>query len=516
MHSSTKTQPFPVGGAVGATGVAWRTALAVLAAALVGIVAIFWETAASAVLVWTHSATFNHCFLIVPISGWLIWQRRAALAGCAPRPSAWGLVVLAAGGALWLVGELASFNEPKHFALVTMIQGAVLAVLGGTVYRRLLFPLLYLYFLVPTGEFLVRPLQDFTAAFVVAGLNLVGVPVYSDGVFIEIPNGLFEVAEACAGLRFLIASIAFGALFANIVYRSTGRRLAFLVASTVVPIIANGFRAFGIVMLAYVSNNAIAVGVDHIVYGWGFFAAVTLLLIWIGLKFQEPEAEAPPPPARGRGRAGSAPALIAAGVVVLGLAVVPRAYAGWIAARAADADVAALQLPAATAATVPAADSWMPVLPGADRELRASYGEGADAVQFYIGFFARQDDGRKIISSRNAIVDDETWSRLGGGRMTATVDGRDRDVLYERITDGSRRRLVLYWYWVDGQFTASRAAAKLLQVKAELTGGDRSAALVAVAADYRDTPDEASSRLAAFLAGMPPLAPLLARADGGR
>jgi exosortase len=78
---------------------------------------------------------------------------------------------------------------------------------------RLLGPLLYLFFLVPSGEFLVPKLQEFTASLAIGGLQIVGVPVYSDGIFIQIPEGAFVVAEACAGLRFLVASIAYGAIF---------------------------------------------------------------------------------------------------------------------------------------------------------------------------------------------------------------------------------------------------------------------------------------------------------------
>lgn len=489
----------------------WPAALAALAAGLAGLLWLFRDTAVSQVQVWIGSATFNHCFLVIPISVWLAWRRRAWVAEAAPRPSPWGLAVLAAMGLVWLVGELASFREPQHFALVGMVQGVVLAVLGVAVCRRLAFPLLYLLFLVPTGEFLVPPLQEFTTAFIVAGLTVVGVPVYSDGVFLEIPNGRFEVAEACAGLRFLVASLAFGALFANLAYASRWRRAAFMAASVVVPILANGVRAFGIVMIAHLSDNRLAAGVDHIVYGWGFFAVVTLLLTWIGLRFEQP---VPPRPTAPAGRAGSVAGLAAAALAAVMMAGLPRLAAERIAGTAPRGDLTALALPAAERARVPANDSWRPVLPGADREMRASYGDGEAAVQFYLGYFLRQGDGRKIISSQNRIADDRRWNRLGGGAMPASVDGRPMTVLYERITDGTRRRLVWYWYWVDGRFTASPLMAKLLQVKAELAGGVRSAALIAVAADYHDRPAEAAERLAAFLAAAP-LAPALALAAAG-
>src|ERR1700742_3821081 len=95
-------------------------------------------------------------------------------------------------------------------------------------------PLLYLFFLVPFGAFLTPVLQGFTAHFIDVGLGVLGIPHVVDAYFIEIPEGRFVVAEACAGLRFLIASIAFGVLYACLMYRGIWRRLGFIAASMVV------------------------------------------------------------------------------------------------------------------------------------------------------------------------------------------------------------------------------------------------------------------------------------------
>src|SRR6185437_11085158 len=101
-------------------------------------------------------------------------------------------------------------------------------------YRVLLGPLLYLYFLVPFGGFITPQLQDFTTAFTTRGLDFVGIPNYSDGFSIQIPQGTFYVAEACAGLRFLVAAVAFGCLYALVIYRSPWRRALFIAVSVVV------------------------------------------------------------------------------------------------------------------------------------------------------------------------------------------------------------------------------------------------------------------------------------------
>src|SRR5207248_7787616 len=148
-------------------------------------------------------------------------------------------------------------------------------------------PLLYLYFLIPVGEYLQHPLQQFTVAFINTGLDVFQIPHFVDGVLIEIPEGSFSVTEACAGLRFLIASIAFGGFYACVMYASPLRRFVFLALSFVVPIFANGLRALGIVVIGHYLGSSQAVATDHVLYGWLFFSLVTFVLIVIGLGFRE-------------------------------------------------------------------------------------------------------------------------------------------------------------------------------------------------------------------------------------
>ena len=145
----------------------------------------------------------------------------------------------------------------------------------------------YLYFLVPSGAFLTLPMQEFAARFAVRGVELLGIPVYSNGLDIEVPGARFTVAEACAGLRFLIASVALGTLYGYTMYRSWQRRAAFIVVSIIVPIIANGMRVMGIVVYGYILGNAEAAIADHLIYGWVFFSIVSIILILLGLPFRQ-------------------------------------------------------------------------------------------------------------------------------------------------------------------------------------------------------------------------------------
>ena len=281
---------------------AWRSQRGVAITLGLGVITLgvlFHEEVAAAVDTWMDSTAYNHCFLVLPIAAYLVWDRRDTLHGFSAQPALWPALAGIPIALMWLLAERLGIMEGRQLMAMSFLELLALVVLGWKLWWQLSGPLLYLYFLVPFGDFLTPRLQDITTVFVRHGLNLLQIPNYITGYTIEIPEGAFYIAEACAGLRFLIASIAFGVLYALLMYRSPLRRVAFIAASMVVPIIANGMRAVGIVALGHLLGSAKAAATDHVLYGWIFFSLVILLLIALGLPFREDivreGADAPPP-----------------------------------------------------------------------------------------------------------------------------------------------------------------------------------------------------------------------------
>ncbi|MEP7282641.1 MAG: exosortase A, partial [Rubrivivax sp.] len=164
---------------------------------------LFRDTALSMVAIWERSATFAHAFLVPPIAGWLVWRCRERLARAPLQALPWMLLPMAAACALWVAGELVSVSAASQFALVALIVLSVPALFGWTFTRGILFPLGFLFFAVPMGEFLVPTLIDHTANFTVSALRSSGIPVYRDGNVFVIPSGSWSVVEACSGVRYL-------------------------------------------------------------------------------------------------------------------------------------------------------------------------------------------------------------------------------------------------------------------------------------------------------------------------
>lgn len=489
------------------SGISWTVALAAISVSICGLLAVFWGTVSQMVETWYVSATFNHGFLIVPICLWLLWERHEALVLYVPKPDFRGLALVSICAAGWVVSNAAGVNSGKEFALVGMIQTTVFTIVGWRLFRAMFFPMAFLLFAVPFGDFLIPSLQDLTAAMVVEGLGWVGIPVYLDGVFLSIPSGNFEVAEACSGVRFLIATIALGVLFANLSFRSVSRRFVIVLLSILVPIVANGIRAFGIVYIAHISDHKIAVGVDHLIYGWIFFAIVTVVLLAIGMTFRETDGDneiyMPAPRDRVAGRFSRAPGLFSAALAAVAVAILAPLYSDAMLSRGITALSRPLDAPAVGDGWTTAPEittDWRPHFAGADGELMRTYRKDGREVHLYLAYYTHQRQGAELINSANSFVDGHRWQRASSGTASTEVGGHPLEVKATRLLGrGGAGRLVWEWYWIGDRFTSDRYIAKLYEAAAKLFGTTQSAAAIIVAADFHDNPAEAAVQLADFV-----------------
>lgn len=269
----------------------WRAALVRLALAALALIALSSREWGEMIHIWWNSDSYSHILLVPPIIAWLAWIRREDAAQVAPRGSWPGLAAVAAALGLWLVGRATELNLLAHAGAVAMLPAATLALLGPRVGALLALPLGFAVFLVPFGDEIVPPLQYFTAEMAIALTHMVGVPARIDGIYIHTPAGLFIVAEACAGVHFLIAMVALGVLTCFTSFASWRRRALFMLACVVVPIIANGIRAWATIYIAQFIGAEAAGGFDHIVYGWIFFALVVALVLGTAWRWFEREPE---------------------------------------------------------------------------------------------------------------------------------------------------------------------------------------------------------------------------------
>jgi exosortase A len=486
--------------------------------AALGVLAVYGGTAASIVSIWYRSETFAHGYVVIPISLWLAWRMRAELERTPAIPWWPGLLAVAAAGTAWFVSDAADVLGAKQFALAFIVLAAIITVVGKRVARVAAFPLAFLLFAVPVGEIFVPTLIEWTANFTVAALRASGVPVYREANYFVIPSGAWSVVEACSGIRYLIASLMVGTLYAHLMYRTRLRRAAFIAAALFVPIVANWLRAYMIVMIGHLSNNQLAVGVDHIIYGWVFFGLVMLLLYWIGSMWQEPEAIVAPvarigairdAPVHRRSLAIAAMASIAVAAPFAPLsAMVTRSI------QASQVSLAPIEAAQGWTATAKPVGTWRPRYSGYVAELAQGFEKNGDSVGLYLAFYRDQKKGRELVTSSNQLVHkmDEHWRE--GEQVADRVEWSGRDVEAVRTELLGVRPLMVYsLFWVDGRLTGSPYVAKALLAWSRLTGNGDDCALIVWYADRRGDPAAVRAVLADFAATMSPsIEHLLARA----
>ncbi|CAL1239511.1 exosortase A [Candidatus Methylocalor cossyra] len=490
----------------------WPLAGGLTAVALAALLGIYHSTFLSMVEIWQRSDTFAHGFLVFPVTGWLVWRRRQRLAQLTPRPDYLALPVLAVLGLGWLVARLTGALVVEQLALIGLIAVTVWLMLGRRVVGELLFPLGFLVFAVPMGESLIPPLMAFTADFTTGMLRLVGIPVYREGTFFSIPSGDWSVVEACSGLRYLIASVTLGFLYAYLSYRSLLRRLAFLALAMVFPVIANGLRAFLIVMLAHLSDMKLAVGVDHLIYGWVFFGAVMLFLFWLGALWTEREPDRPTatPADPGPGKPADAKAFAFGLLATLAIAAVWPVRAAyleqWSEARSGPVELVLPEGAGPWRAVATVFTDWEPSYKGADLETSRVYQDGRDTVELHVLYYRRQRQGEELINSRNVLIRQKhpVWKMPEEQPRRVQLNGRPVMVLQGRLNSPSQRLLTWRWYRIGGHYLVDEYAGKLLEARDRLLGRSSDEAAIVLATEAGDNPEAAAKVLQRFADAMLP------------
>lgn len=485
----------------------WRAPLVTLAALAAALLLPFRTDATALARIYWTSTTFGHCLFIGPVIAWLVWTRRDKVAQLTPVAWTPGLLLVAAGGLAWLIGDAAGVAFARHLGLVVILQGAVVTLLGPNVTRALAFPIAYALFLVPFGESLETPLQTVTVRTVMPLLHLAGVSARVEGVLITIPQGYFEVAEACSGAKFVLAMLAYGALVANTCFRSWRRRAGFMLVSLVVPVLANGARAFATIYAAHLTSVAQATGYDHIVYGWIFFGLVMAGCMALGWRWFDRSPDDPViDPARLQGRVRGAVRLPVAAALVLGVAL---AFVAWGTALAARAQrlPAHIDLPEVAGwhrAPLSIRAPWMPTYPGADHALFGRYVDTrGDAVDLAVAVYGTQREGKELVGFGVGVLrEDDRWVRVDD--LSPIASGTAM-----RITaPGPVERVVATWYRVADVTTGDARRVKIETLRAKLLGGPQRAVAIHLSAEALpgQDPQVAIERFAQALGPMGALA----------
>ena len=493
----------------------WAAPLAAFVATLLVAIVAYRGTIASMVNVWSHSDTFAYGFLVAPISLYLVWKSRDSVAPLEPRPAPLALVALVPLGFGWILGRAASVLFIEQLCFVAMIPILVIAFLGQSVARRIAFPLGFLFFMVPFGDVFQPALMEITADLSELALRLTGLPVAREGLYLITTTARWHVVESCSGLRFTVAGVVLATFFAYLSYRSPWKRLIFVAGAVVVSILANGFRAYVLILIGHLTDMKRGQGFDHYAYGWLVFTAAMVAFFMVGAAWRDREDPATPDRRDSRDTAGTGASrrfTPAAWAALAGLAIVLATagpvYEALRSTRAAGSNSLVIAAPSAPAGWIAGAEDtslWRPFFHGAASEANRRYDSPAGAAQCYIGYYADQAQGRELLHKRNTLfdVDDPAWRIVGEGPQRVVERGSSftaRETIL-RVRGGSW--VLWHWYWIPDEYTTSPLQAKWLQARSSILGHRDHAAVIVLGATAR-TPEDAERLLTQFAGDMLP------------
>ena len=234
---------------------------------------------------WSANENYSHGFLIVPLAAYFAWERRHRL-WCAEVRVSWPGALLVAASLLALIaGVLGAELFLARVAMIGVLAGAILFVLGASCFRILAFPLAFLFLMIPLPAIIFNqiafPLQLLASRAGEAALSAAHIPVLREGNVIVLASTTLEVAEACSGIRSLISLLALGIVYG---YFSDPRHLARLALALVtvpIAIAANALRVAGTGIAAHFIGAAAAEGFLHTFSGWLMFVAAAGILVMV-------------------------------------------------------------------------------------------------------------------------------------------------------------------------------------------------------------------------------------------
>ncbi len=452
-------------------------------------ITVYFQALGDMVGVWLGSETYSYCFFILPICLYLIYEKRKQLARIPINFNHWLLIPLLLGQAVFLLSDLAGIGILAHLSAYGSLICIIGIVYGLKVLNFLMFPLGYLILSVPMGEELIPALQNVTADISVWLVEVVGIPVYREGLYIYIPNGTFVVAEACSGIRFLISMIAIGTLYAYLYYQSIWRRLVFVGLSLVIPIIANGIRAFGIIYVGHKTDMEHAVGADHLVYGWVFFSIVLVLLMAIG-KFWREDVHDENDNTEQHKPAQFKPSIFAS-VLLLFLAVTALTFkplyenlvvGQYQKINQENSLLTFLKSNANDEFIV----SFNPSFNKADRLYQTKVHFNNTKLEVYLAQFDVDNKERELINWGNRIYDIDKLSIINKQNINlASANGNINATLLKLVALNGVKQSLVYWYEVSGVRTSDKLAVKKAQLFNKLAGGSGGGSIVILSVDNK-------------------------------
>ncbi len=483
-----------------------------MAVLVMAVLWYYWPVLSVLFMNLVESEDYSYGLLLPLVSGYLVYLKWPQIRGLLWRPSPLGLLFIAAGFSLYILGGIAGDFYTPRLSFLVVVTGLLFLMGGWSLVRLLLFPLLLLVIMVPLPEFvqkrLTLPLQLISSGLATTMLQIVGIPAFRQGNVIDLGVRQMQVVEACSGLRYILSLFALGVIFCYFFQRRLWKIIVLLIVLIPSAIVANALRVTGMGIFPALQQP----GFWHAFSGWLIFVfcmGILSLINWILNKIQPlapipRDSLAPSPPAPRRPLVIESYLVIALGLVCL---------AGPLASRVAV--VAPVELRQSFDRFPMELGPWhgrlvyidpeMVKATQSDAHLNAEFSHpGQPPVTLWIAYYESQKKAGGSVHSPKICLNGGGWTELdsGIGRI-----GKDMPVNYMIMEQMGNRMVVYYWYLQRGRWFTSEYLNKLYMGLDGLRRRRTDGALIRLITPATPNVAEARKRLDAFALQLAPVLP---------
>lgn len=231
---------------------------------------------------WLGHSDNSHAFLVPFVSLFFVWQKKDELRSSLIESSAWGGLLLVISLFVYVISYAGGLAFPARGAMVFSLAGLVWFCFGNAVFRLLSFPIGFLLFMVPAPYSLISlvsmPLQLMASKVSAALIQNCSIPVYREGNMLFFVQTQLEVAEACSGIRSIMALTMVSLMFCYLSRKGWWRRAIIVAAAIPIALAANIVRVTGTGILAHFYGDQVAKGFLHEFSGLAVFAFGLVML----------------------------------------------------------------------------------------------------------------------------------------------------------------------------------------------------------------------------------------------
>lgn len=272
-----------------------RTQTLIFAFLCVASIFLWWRALVATFGLALANDAYTHILMVIPLSAALIYLDSKTLRIDGQHGYGSGMALLAvslliSGYARWGVVPAAEDIRLTltMLALVTWLIGSVLLCFGGRTFRQFLFPLCFLFLMVPVPNFVLQWIVEFLQQQSAVAARLMfraaGVPVAQNGILLAIPGLDIEVARECSSIRSSLMLMVTTLVFAHLFLRSWWRKVMLVAVAIPLSVAKNGLRIFTIGELGTRVDPGFLNGKFHHNGGIVFFAisvAAVVTVLWI-------------------------------------------------------------------------------------------------------------------------------------------------------------------------------------------------------------------------------------------